>query len=127
MFTDPISDFLTRMRNASRARRKELKLRSSRLLKSIADVLVQKRFIEAADVETIEKRTELKIVLRTDREPLELKRMSKPGQRMYVGFEDIKRVRNGLGISIISTSQGVMSGDEARKAKLGGEYLCEIY
>lgn len=127
MFTDPISDFLTRMRNASRARRKELTLRSSRLLKSIADVLVQKRFIEAADVDTTEKRTELKIALRTDREPLELKRMSKPGQRMYVGFEDIKRVRNGLGISIISTSHGVMSGDEARKAKLGGEYLCEVY
>lgn len=127
MFTDPISDFLTRMRNASRARRKELTLRSSRLLKSIADVLVQKRFIEAADVDTTEKRTELKIALRTDREPLELKRMSKPGQRMYVGFEDIKRVRNGLGISIISTSQGVMSGDEARKAKLGGEYLCQVY
>lgn len=127
MLTDPISDFLTRIRNASRARRKELTVRSSGIIKSMADVLIRKRFIEGMEEAPEEKTFELKIILRTDRDPLDLKRISKPGQRIYVGCKDIKRVRNGLGVALISTSQGVMTGEDARRAKLGGEYLCEVF
>ncbi|MBI5413714.1 30S ribosomal protein S8 [Candidatus Peregrinibacteria bacterium] len=128
MFTDPIADFLTRIRNAGRARKRELSVRGSRMLKSIADVLKAKNMIASVEEMTIEGGApELKIVLLAGREPLELKRISKSGQRIYVGYEDIKRVRNGFGVAIISTSHGVMSGDEARKLKIGGEYICEVY
>lgn len=128
MLTDPISNLLTRIRNASHARRKELMVPSSKILKAIADVLSSKSFIESTE-ETVTdtNRKELKISLRTDQKPLELKRISKPGQRIYIGYENIKRIRSGLGVAIISTSKGVMSGDEAKKQKLGGEYICEVY
>lgn len=129
MLTDPIADFLTRIRNASRARRHELTVNSSRLIKSIAGVLAAKRFIAGMEEGEAPNSAhkELRIMLRTDREPLELKRMSKPGQRIYLGYTEIPRVRNGLGLGIISTSRGVLTGEEARKEKLGGEYICEVY
>lgn len=132
MLTDRIADLLTRLHNATQARHRELVLPSSNLLKAIATVLMKKRFIVAMEeMETKNKRgstmKELRIVLRTDREPLEVKRVSKPGQRIYVSHADIKRVRSGYGIGIFSTSKGVLSDEEARKAKTGGEYLCEIY
>jgi len=98
------------------------------MLKSIAEILVAKRFIESVREEQSENnRKELLITLRTDREPLHLKRVSKPGQRIYVGYNEIKRIRNGLGAAIISTSHGLMIGEEAKQQKLGGEYICEIY
>lgn len=91
-------------------------------------MLKAKNMIASVEEMTIEGGApELKIVLLAGREPLELKRISKSGQRIYVGYEDIKRVRNGFGVAIISTSHGVMSGDEARKLKIGGEYICEVY
>lgn len=124
---DIISNFLTRLRNASHARRRNVTVRSSRMLKFIADVLAAKRFIESAEELSGEGKKELSITLRTDREPLSLKRVSKSGQRIYVGHDEIRQVRNGLGIAIISTSKGLMTGEEARQKKLGGEYICEIY
>lgn len=128
MLTDPIADFLNRIRNASHARRRELTVPASRAKLAIAHVLVSKKLIESVSEETANDTTkELIVVLRTDREPLEVKRVSKPGQRIYVGYKDIKRVRNGLGIGIISTSAGVMPSDEARQKKLGGEYIGEVY
>lgn len=129
MFTDSISDFLTRIRNASRARKLTLNVRSSNLLKAVSQVLMDKKFIENFEEQPSAsgKSKNIVITLKTDREPLELKRISKPGQRIYVGYKDIKPVRNGLGIAVISTSHGVMSGGEAFKQKLGGEYICEIY
>jgi small subunit ribosomal protein S8 len=128
MYTDSISDFLTRIRNASHARRRDFTIQSSRMLKSIAEILAAKRIIESVNEQESENhRKELRITLRTDREPLQLKRVSKPGQRIYVVYDKIKRIRNGLGASIISTSHGLMIGEEAKQKKLGGEYICDVY
>ncbi len=127
MLTDPIADFLTRIRNASHARRGQLTVRSSRMKKALAELLTAKRFIEGFEELTEENTRELAIRLRVDRDPLELKRISKPGQRIYVGCGEIRRVRNGLGMAVISTSKGILSGEDAKKEKVGGEYICEIY
>lgn len=129
MFTDPIADFLTRLRNAGSARRSYATVRASRMIKAIADVLAARGFIESVEEIQSEdaKNKELKINLKGDREPLELKRVSKPGQRIYIGHEDIKRVKSGLGLAVLSTSLGIISGEEAKKKKVGGEYLCEIF
>lgn len=128
MLTDPIADLLTRIRNASHARRRSLTVRSSKMKKAIAEVLAAKRFVESVEeVKGAEKYADLQISLRTDRDPLELKRISKPGQRIYVGHDEIPRVRNGLGMALISTSHGVMPGDQATKEKLGGEFICKVY
>lgn len=128
MLTDPIADLLTRIRNASHARRRSLTLRSSKMKKAIAEVLAAKRFIEnAEEVKGAEKYAELQITLRTDRDPLELTRVSKPGQRIYIGYDEIPRVRNGLGMAVVSTSRGIMPGDQATKEKLGGEFICKVY
>ena len=101
----------------------------SRMKRDIAQVLMQKRFIENFGEKPSEsgKTTMLTVSLRTDREPLEVKRISKPGQRIYIGHKNMKRVRNGLGVGIISTSLGILPDDEARKKKVGGEYLFEIW
>lgn len=127
MLTDPIADFLTRIRNASHARRGQLTVRASRMAKAITELLSTKRFIEGFEEVSEGNTRELAIRLRVDRDPLELKRISKPGQRIYIGHDEIKRVRNGLGMAVISTSKGVLSGEDARKEKVGGEYICEIY
>lgn len=127
MLTDPISDFITRLKNASRAHKKHLTVRSSNLIAAIAELLLKKGYIEQMEKNTLEKTPELTIYLHTNRPPLELKRVSKPGQRIYIGYKEIKRVKNGLGLAVISTSKGVISGEEAKEAKLGGEYVCEIY
>lgn len=128
MFTDSISDFLTRLRNANRARRGETVVHSSNMIKSIAELLVEKRFIAGFEEETSERKSaNLIIRFLPERGVLNFKRVSKPGQRIYVGYKDIKKVLNGLGLAIVSTSQGIMSGEDARQKKLGGEYLCNIY
>lgn len=128
MLTDPIAQFLTKLKNASRGRRGEVVMQSSKLIRALTELLAAKRFIDRFEEgEDKNQRPELKIFLRADREPLEVKRVSKPGQRIYVGFQGVRRVRNGLGIAIVSTSQGIMGGEEARAKKIGGEYLCEIY
>ena len=127
MLTDPIADFLTRLRNASHTRCSKLTVPFSRMNKAITELLVTNRFIESFYANTDQKIRELNIVLKKDREALAIKRISKPGQRIYVGYQNVKRVRNGLGIGIISTSRGVITDTEAREKKLGGEYICEIY
>lgn len=127
MLTDPIADFLTRLRNTSHARRGQLTVKSSRMIKAMTELLLTKRFIEGFDEQTEGPYTSLAIRLRTDRDPLELKRISKPGQRIYIGHDEIKRVRNGLGMAIISTNRGILSGEDARKEKVGGEFICEVY
>lgn len=127
MLTDPISDFLTRIRNSSRARQKYCIAKSSQMIKAIAKVLAENHFIESFYCEGEGCVKEIKVALRQDRNPLELKRISKPGQRIYLGQEEIKRVRNGFGIGIYSTSKGILSDKQAREMKIGGEYICEIY
>lgn len=123
MLTDPIANFLTRIRNATRGHRSQLTVRTSRMIRAITEVLAANNFLEGF----YEEESNITLNFKPDRAPIELKRISKPGQRIYVGYRELKPVRSGLGIGLISTPGGIISTDEARKKKLGGEYLCEIY
>lgn len=128
MNTDPISDYLTRIRNSLLAHKSSTVIPYSKIKEGITKVLTDKKFIESYKVQDSGKFKELSISLKSwDKEPLNLKRISRPGQRIYIKSSDISKVKNGLGIMIISTSKGVMTGEQARKEKLGGEPLCEIY
>jgi len=125
--TDPISDLLTRLRNAARARKTLVHVPYSKMKDSICAVLKAKGYVVSAQTvgEGITK--ELLVQLPENRQDLHLKSVSKPGQRIYVKCTEIPRVLSGMGLAIVSTPKGIMSGDDARKQKLGGEYLCEIY
>jgi small subunit ribosomal protein S8 len=129
VLTDPISDFLTRFKNAARAGNEEFTAPYSKIKADIAEILKQEGYIWKYEVVTGE-RTELKLSPKfVDGRPVltDLKRVSKPGRRQYVGSQDIPRVLSGLGISILSTSKGVMSGASAKRQKLGGEILANIW
>lgn len=129
VLTDPISDFLTRFKNAARAGNEVFTAPYSKIKADIAEILKQEGYIWKYEVVTGE-RTELKISPKfVDGRPVltDLKRISKPGRRQYVGSQDIPRVLSGLGISILSTSKGVMSGASAKRQKLGGEILANIW
>jgi small subunit ribosomal protein S8 len=129
VLTDPISDFLTRFKNAARAGNEVFTAPYSKIKADIAEILKQEGYIWKYEVVTGE-RTELKISPKfVDGRPVltDLKRVSKPGRRQYVGSQDIPRVLSGLGISILSTSKGVMSGASAKRQKLGGEILANIW
>lgn len=129
VLTDPISDFLTRFKNAARAGNEEFTAPYSKIKADIAEILKQEGYIWKYEVVTGE-RTELKLSPKfVDGRPVltDLKRVSKPGRRHYVGSQDIPRVLSGLGISILSTSKGVMSGASAKRQKLGGEILANIW
>ncbi len=125
--TDPIADLLTRIRNAARARKTLVHVPYSKMKHSICDVLKEKGYVLEVKASGEGVAKELLIEIPENRQDLHLKSVSKPGQRIYVKSQEIPRVLNGLGLAIVSTSKGIMSGDEARKQKLGGEYLCEIY
>lgn len=128
--TDSIADFLTRIRNASRARHEIVSDHYSQLKEAIANILVKKGFVKSVAVETVEgekNRPILVLELDLSRDPLSIKRMSKSGQRMYISAKEVKKVRSGIGIGIYSTSRGILTDSEARKARTGGEYICEIY
>jgi small subunit ribosomal protein S8 len=132
---DPIADMLTRIRNAQMVKHKEVSVPFSKLKLSIAKILEQRNFIESVKKEMGETFPILKIVLKydvvsnTEKNPAirEIKRVSRQGQRIYVKKTDIKRIKNGYGISIISTSRGMMTGDKAKKLGLGGEIICELW
>jgi small subunit ribosomal protein S8 len=129
VLTDPISDFLTRFKNAARAGNEEFTAPYSKIKADIAEILKQEGYIYKYEVVTGE-RTELKLSPKfVDGRPVltDLKRVSKPGRRQYVGSQEIPRVLSGLGISILSTSKGVMSGASAKRQKLGGEILANIW
>jgi small subunit ribosomal protein S8 len=130
--TDPIADLLARIRNAALARHDVTRMPASKVKKAIAEILKHEGFI--ADVREEEWGTSnhraLAITLKyANRRAafVGMRRVSRPGRRVYVGHDDIPRVLSGLGISILSTSQGVMSDREARKRKIGGELLCEVW
>lgn len=125
--TDPISDLLTRLRNATRSRKNVVHIPHSKLKMSICSVLKANGYIE--EVQQIGEGAiqEIVVQLQDNRSDIHLKVVSKPGQRIYVRSSEIPRVLNGLGLAIVSTPRGVMSGKDARKQKLGGEYLCEVY
>ena len=125
--TDPIADLLTRIRNAARARKTLIHVPYSKMKEAICAVLKEKGYLLSLQVSGEGVIKELVIEIPENREDLHLKSMSKPGQRIYLGTKEIPRVRSGLGVAILSTPKGIMSGDQARKQKLGGEFLCEIY
>lgn len=128
--TDPITDMLNRIRNAHAVGKTEVLMPFSKLKNEIATLLLKEEFL--ADVKKMAKGKNkiLKLSLRYDDGLAAIegsKRVSKPGQRIYVGVDAIKKVRGGFGVSIISTPKGLMTNDEARKAKLGGEVLLEVW
>ena len=128
---DPISDMLTRIRNAGMARKPEVLMPSTRVLVAIATVLKAEGYI--GEFEVIEKvpQNQLKITLRYGADKKhsirEIRRVSKPGLRVYAGRDEIPRVKSGLGIAIVSTPQGVLTGYEARRRGIGGEVLCTVF
>jgi len=129
---DPISDFLTRIRNAVKARHKVLEVPASNLKKDITRILYEKGYILNYKFEDKGPQGSIKIALKYDettRQPAirHLERVSTPGLRKYVGSEELPRVLNGLGIAIVSTSQGVMTDKEARQRGIGGEVICYVY
>ncbi len=135
MVNDPIADMLTRIRNALMRRKESVEMPSSKMLVAIAGILKEEGFIQ--DYEVLEGGSYpiLRIRLKYKREGTRkwipaitgLRRVSKPSRRIYVGADEIKPVRSGLGIAILSTSQGVMTDKEARKRHIGGELICEVW
>lgn len=129
MFTDPIADMLTRIRNASAVKKAEVELPFSKVKWAIAQILLQAGFI--SKIEKLEDNfATIKITLKYNNKiPAisTIQRVSKPGRRIYVKSEDLPKVRNGLGIAIISTPVGMVTNKDARKRKIGGEIICEVY
>jgi len=128
--TDPISDMLTRIRNAGRALLPTVEMPHSRMKESIANILKKEGYVAEVAVEgvKVDKKLRLKLKYQGKKTVIEgLRRISKPGLRHYVGVTEIPRVRCGLGVSVISTPEGVMTGTEAKKKNLGGELLCYIW
>lgn len=133
MMTDPIADLLTRIRNAGLARHDRTELPASRMKHAVAEILKNEGFI--ADVRPSESEGDgpkkLTIVLKYGRDKAHaidgIRRISRPGRRVYVRHDRIPRVFSGLGICILSTSHGIMSDRQAREAKVGGELLCEVW
>jgi len=131
VLTDPIADFLTRFKNATMARKDEFVAPHSRIKADIAEILKEEGYIWSYDLGEDE-RGHMTIVVKpkyVDRRPAltDLKRVSRPGLRRYVGSADIPHVLGGMGIAIVSTSKGVMSGHRARREKLGGEVLAHVW
>ena len=128
---DPISDMLTRIRNAGLARQAETTMPATKILIAIAKILKEEGYV--SDYRVIEKRPQDQLVVGlrygADKKHAikEIKRVSKPGLRVYAGKDDIPRVRSGLGIAVVSTPQGVMTGFEARRRGIGGEVLCTVF
>lgn len=128
MNTDPIADLLTRIRNASRAHHEKVHMPHSKLKENILEVMKRQKFIENFSVESDDKKFKtIIIVLKEDHPEISLKRISCPGQRIYIKKDALKAIRSGLGIQILSTSKGVMTNFEAKKQNIGGELICEIY
>ena len=131
MMTDPIADMLTRIRNGMSARQEALQLPSSKLKVEIARILKQEGYIEDYDKTDDDKQGVLRLVLRRNATGggviLGLARVSRPGCRVYVNKDDIPKVQGGMGINILSTSRGVMTGREASSAGVGGEILCNVW
>lgn len=128
--TDPIADMLNRIRNAQLAGKSEVSILYSNLAFEIAQILEKNKFIGKVEKKGRKNKKFVDIVLKyEDKIPAiaGLKRISKPGQRIYLSSNEIRRVRGGFGIAIISTPKGLMTGAEARKQKLGGEMLCEVW
>lgn len=129
--TDPIADMLTRMRNALRIQRKAVTMPRSKIKVGIAEVLKREGYIDGYEVDESGPQGSIALKLRYgpngEQVISSLRRMSKPGRRMYSSVSELKPVLNGLGILVLSTSKGILSDREALSARVGGEVLCEIY
>ena len=130
--TDPISDFLARIRNGIRSRKQQIDCPRSNIKLRIAEILREEGYLDGVSaMEDDKHQGKLALTLRYDGRTgsaiTGLRRVSRPGQRSYVPAREIPKVRNGLGISILSTSQGIMTDREARKRGVGGEILCEVW
>ena len=128
--TDPVADLLTRIRNAAMVGKTEVRVPASTLKKTIAEQLVKNNYLTDVKVEAGKPRDTLVITINKPGENStinEITRMSKPGRRLYVGASDIPRVKSGRGMVLVSTSKGVITGQEAVKARLGGELLLKVY
>lgn len=130
MYTDPIADYLTRIRNAQMARHKVVEIPASNLKKEMTKILEDKGYILSHKFEDDGKQGIIKIALKyINNAPAikKIQRVSTPGLRKYAGAGELPRILNGLGIAILSTSKGVISDKEARKENVGGEVLCYVY
>lgn len=128
---DPISDMLTRIRNAQRAGHSEVEFPASKLKMAVARILESEKFIRKVEKFKKGNFDYIRIVLKYSDKSAptisEIKRISKEGQRMYIGKNDIHKIKSGFGISIISTSKGVVTGSKARELGVGGEIICEVW
>src|SRR5271155_5804615 len=131
MTTDPIADMLTRIRNSARAKHPRVDLPSSKLKVEVARILKDEGYLSNYKVVEEKGKKTLRVFLRytPDRRSVitDLKRVSRPGSRRYVGKTEIRQVVGGMGISIVSTAKGLMTGQAARKAGIGGEIMCEVW
>ncbi|MEX0827096.1 MAG: 30S ribosomal protein S8 [Acidimicrobiia bacterium] len=131
MMTDPVADMLTRIRNANMALHERVTMPSSQLKEEIAKILVAEGYIDGYEVRAagVHKTLDIKLRYTSDRaRVLEgVRRISKPGRRIYSGADTLPRVNGGLGVAVVSTSQGLLPDREARRRRLGGEIVCEVW
>ena len=131
MYTDPIADMLTRIRNALTARHETVTVPASKMKKAIADILVEEGYVKSAEIVDDNGHPNILITLKYgakyERVITNLKRISKPGLRVYCGSADLPKVLGGLGIAIISTSKGIMTDKKARNLNVGGEVLAYVW
>ena len=132
MYTDPIADYLTRVRNAVRANHKVVEIPASNLKKEITKILFDQGYILSYKFEDNSVHGSIKIALKYDKDTKEavikdIQRISKPGLRKYAGASKLPRILNGLGIAIVSTSKGLMTGKQAKQLNVGGEVICYVY
>ncbi|HMZ54677.1 MAG: 30S ribosomal protein S8 [Nitrospira sp.] len=131
MITDPIADLLVRLGNAARRRQDVVKIPVSKVKRQILNILGREGFIQGFDEQKENGHPMFSVQLRyvDEARPMitGMRRVSKPGRRVYVGREDVPKVRNGIGLAVISTSKGLMTDADSRKAGLGGEVLCSVW
>ena len=125
--TDPIADMLNRIRNAQAVSLETVSIPYSKIKHEIASIIQKEGFIKDVEKRGRKEKRVIKITFKKDSDISGLKRISRPGQRLYVSCKDIRPVRGGYGIAVISTPKGLMSNKEARRNKLGGEIICEIW
>lgn len=131
MHSDPIADLLTRIRNGQHARMLTVDIPHSKLKMDVLRILQAEGYVQGFDINTESKFPKIQIQLRYDKKRMpvinHLRRVSKPGLRVYKGHDDLRPLRSGLGTQIVSTSNGVMTDREARRKRLGGEVICEVW
>jgi len=132
MYSDPIADYLTRIRNAVRANHRVVEIPASNLKRDITKILFEQGYILSYKFDDSTVQGSIKIALKYNKDTKEsvikkLQRISTPGLRKYAGANDLPRILNGLGIAIVSTSHGVMTGKQAKRDNVGGEVLCYVY